>query len=242
MEEIYSIPNASPATIGKLKRFVPRPVKHAVKEALRERRFRRALQSITKLSDREIPSRDLLIELQIGWGNEGFSAKYDYLEEVIKKASTTPGPILECGSGLTSILLGLIAGRRGVEIWSLEHIPEWHARLGTILQQHRIQGVHLCLAPLREYEGFSWYDPPTATLPNNFSLVVCDGPPGSTLGGRYGLLPLLSNHLSSGALILLDDANRNGETETLNRWIAEKNVRVSVRNTPTGAFALVNYV
>jgi hypothetical protein len=40
----------------------------------------------------------------------------------------------------------------------------------------------------------------------------------------------------------LDDANRAGETETLNRWIAEKNVKVAVRDTPTGAFALVNYV
>ena len=241
MEETYSMPAPSPVTV-KLKRLVPRPLKHAVKEALRERRFRRALQSITRLSDGEVPSRDLLVELQIGWGNEGFSAKYDYLEEVITRASTTKGPILECGSGLTSILLGLMAGRRGVETWSLEHIPEWHARLGTILQQHRIQGVNLCLAPLREYEGFSWYDPPLNALPNNFSLVVCDGPPGSTLGGRYGLLPLISSRLSAGALILLDDANRAGETETLNRWMAEKNVDVAVRETPTGAFALVTHV
>ena len=242
MEETYSIPTTSPATINKLKRFVPRPVKHAVKEALRERRFRHALQSITKLREGEIPSRDQLIELQSGWGNEGFSAKYDYLEEVITRAATTTGPILECGSGLTSILLGLMAGRRGIEIWSLEHIPEWHARLGTILQQHRIQGVNLCLAPLREYEGFSWYAPPLDTFPNNFSLVICDGPPGNTPGGRYGLLPLLSSYLSAEALILLDDANRAGETETLNRWIAENNMSVAVRETPTGAFALVTYV
>ncbi len=241
MEETYSLPNASPATMSKLKRIVPRPVKHAIKEAIRERRFRRALQNITKLSDGELPSRDLLIELQMGWGNEGYAAKYDYLEEVIKRAYLSKGPILECGSGLTSILLGLLVGRRGVEIWSLEHISEWHARVGMLLEQHRVHGVHLCLAPLREYGDFSWYDPPLDALPKNFSLVVCDGPPGNTPGGRYGLLPLLCSYLQAGALVLLDDAERPGETETLNRWMAEKNVRAAVCDTPTGAFALVNY-
>jgi hypothetical protein len=36
--------------------------------------------------------------------------RYDYLEEVIDRAARTSGPILECGSGLTSLLLGLYAG------------------------------------------------------------------------------------------------------------------------------------
>src|SRR5688572_10649779 len=114
----------SPATISRLKRLVPRPVKRAVKEALLERKFRRALQRISRLSEGEVPTREMLVQLQIGWGNEGFAASYDYLEEVISRARSTMGPILECGSGLTSLLLGLVAGRRGVEIWSLEHVPE----------------------------------------------------------------------------------------------------------------------
>ena len=231
--------NKSSATISRLKRLVPRPVKRAVKDALRERKFRRALQTISRLSEGQVPTRELLVQLQIGWGNESFAASYDYLEEVIMRACATTGPILECGSGLTSILLGLVAGRRGVEIWSLEHIPEWHARLKMTLKEYRIPGVHLHLAPLREYVGFSWYDPPLDSLPANFSLVVCDGPPGSTPGGRYGLLPLFRNHLAAGALILLDDANRVGEAETLNRWMAEENVTVALREAPTGAFALV---
>jgi hypothetical protein len=40
-------------------------------------------------------------------------------------------------------------------------------------------------------------------------------------------------------MILLDDAHRTGEAETLNRWIAEENVKAALRETPTGAFALV---
>ena len=230
-----------PITISRLKRLVPRPVKRAVKEALLERKFSRAMQRISKLSEDEVPTRELLKELQIGWGNESFAASYDYLEEVVIRARTTTGPILECGSGLTSLLLGVVAGQRGVEIWSLEHIPEWHARVAMTIRKHRIPRVHLHFAPLREYGGFSWYNPPLDVLPDNFSLVVCDGPPGTTHGGRYGLMPLLGNQLAAGALILLDDANRPGETETLSRWIAEENVSVVLREEPTGTFALVTY-
>ena len=231
----------APVKISRLRRLVPRPVKRVVKGALQDRKFRRALQKISKLSEGEVPDRELLQELQLGWGNESFAARYDYLEEVIERARTTPGPILECGSGLTTILLGLMAGRRGLETWSLEHTPEWHARLEVILRRHNIPGVHLCLAPLREYDGFSWYDLPLDVLPHNFSLVVCDGPPGTTPGGRYGLLPLLDTHLAADALILLDDANRPGEAETLSRWTAEKNVSTEMREVSTGAFALVTY-
>jgi hypothetical protein len=199
------------------------------------------MQRISNLPEGEVPSRELLTKLQTGWGNESYAASCDYLEEVIKRACTTTGPILECGSGLTSLLLGVVAGRRGVEIWSLEHVPEWHARLELVFRKYRISGVHIHLAPLRKYGEFFWYDPPLDALPDNFSLVVCDGPPGQTLGGRYGLLPLLGSHLTAGALILLDDANREGEAETLSRWIDEENVRVALREAPTGSFALVTY-
>jgi hypothetical protein len=231
--------NKSSAATNRLKRLVPRPVKRAVKEALLDRKFRRALHRVSQLSEGEVPSRELLTELQIGWANESFAASYDYLEEVIHRACTTTGPILECGSGLTTILLGVIAGRRGIETWSLEHTPEWHARLEATLRQHSISSVHLCFAPLREYQDFAWYDPPLETLPHNFSLVVCDGPPGTTPGGRYGLMPLLGNHLAPDVLILLDDANRAGEAQTLSRWASEANVQTEMREAQTGAFALV---
>jgi len=225
--------------INQLKRLVPTQVKRSAKEALSERRLRRALLRISELSEGQLPSRELLHELQLGWGNDGFAARYDYLEEVIERAAKTRGPILECGTGLTSLLLGLYAGRRGVQTWSLEHIPEWHARVTAALHRHRIPGVDVYLAPLQEYGDFHWYDPPLDVLPENFSLVVCDGPPGTTHGGRYGLLPVLGTRLDEDALILLDDADRKGETDVLRRWVSERNMRVTLRTAPTGAFALV---
>jgi hypothetical protein len=225
-------------TLKDLRRLIPAPIKQGAKEALLERRLRRALRRIRQLPEGQLPSYELLHQLQAGWGND-YAARHDYLQEVMKRAAETPGPILECGSGLTTFLLGLYAGRRGVQTWSLEHMPEWQARVTAALHRHRIPGVDICLAPLRGYGNFDWYDPPLAALPESFSLVVCDGPPETTQGGRYGLLPVLGERLSADALILLDDAERESEREVLRRWASEKNAKVTVRTAPTGTFALV---
>ena len=231
--------NESHSKVHPLKRLVPRSVKRAIKQALRERAFRRAMRNLTRLPIGQAPSRQMLVDLQAGWGNEGFAARTDYLEEVAERAVATQGPILECGSGLTTLLLGWLAGRRGVETWSLEHIPQWQARMNETLRQYGIPKVNVCLAPLRDYEGFSWYDPPLASLPEDFQLVICDGPPGTITGNRYGLLPVLGERLPAGSLILLDDANRPAEEEVLHRWSAEAGMSVQLREVPTGAYAVL---
>jgi hypothetical protein len=226
-------------TFRQLKRWVPRSWKEAAKEAIRQRAFRRAIRHVAGLPLGEVPPREVLQNLQFGWGNEGFAAETNYLEEVARRAATTAGPILECGSGLTTILMGLLAGRRGVETWSLEHTPEWRARVVHSLEQFEIPHAHVRPVVLRDYDGFSWYDAPLAELPKEFQLVICDGPPGETRGGRYGLLPVLSARLPAGSVILFDDATRTGEAEVLRRWITESRMDVAMREAGNGAFAVI---
>ena len=184
----------------------------------------------------------MLSALSVAWGNPEYAAKLDYLEEVATRAATTTGPILECGSGLTTILIGLLAGRRGVEVWSLEHWPDWHTRVTNVLKRNRIPNVEVCFAPIREFDGFSWYDPPLAKMPRRFSLVICDGPPASMPGGRYGLFPLLRDRFSTGTLILLDDAHRPSEQEVLDRWSAEGNPGVRLQSGAVDTVAVLEIV
>lgn len=202
--------------------------------------FWRKVRQIAMLPPGKVPTRQMLADLQQGWGNESFVANLDYLEEVAHQAATTPGPILECGSGLTTLLLGILAGQRGVNIYTLEHISLWHEHVSTKLQHLRIPGVTLLLSPLRDYGDFTWYELPVDNLPDTFSLVICDGPPGNVPGGRYGLLPVLKHQISRSKLILLDDADRPGELEVLHRWSAEAGVEISLKRKPTGTFALVS--
>ena len=119
----------------------------------------------------EMPSRELLKKLRLGWDNQGWDAKLDYMEEILRRALETKGPVLECGSGLTTLLLCQLAGRRNVETWSLEHNAQWHRRVSNALARHHVPRVHLCFAPLRDYTQFNWYDPPLAEMPARFSLV-----------------------------------------------------------------------
>lgn len=220
-----------------IKKLIPAKVKTALKESLRRYQLRRGLREISRLDAGELPTRNMLKSLSLGWGNDGYAANLDYLEEVAKGAVTATGPILECGSGLTTLLLGMLAGRRGIAVRSLEHSREWQERITALLTKSEIANVEVLNSPLRDYGDFSWYNPPLQTLPDSFHLVVCDGPPGQTKGGRYGLLPVFGKRLADGAVIVLDDADRPGELELVNRWQEEVGLTVEVFNKPAGSFA-----
>jgi predicted O-methyltransferase YrrM len=201
-----------------LKRLVPRVIKDDIKRRLQEHRLASAIQRIRRLPVGASPSADLLERLETGWSNEGMAAQLRFLEEVAGHALATPGPILECGSGLTTLILALVAGRRGVDIWTLEHFPDWHARVSKTLARYNLPHVNNVLAPLKDYGDFCWYDLPLDQMPKQFALIVCDGPPGTTNGGRVGLVPVLKTRLAPGTVILFDDAHREEEARAMSAW------------------------
>src|SRR5262245_64264353 len=113
------------------------------------------------------------------------SAGPEYLTTVISKAMITTGPILECGSGLSTLILGLIAERRRLQVWSLEEDHTYGRDVA--MRVSRFQAVpRLLYTPLAEYGDYEWYAVP-GHLPADFTLVVCDGPSPKCRGGRYGL-------------------------------------------------------
>jgi hypothetical protein len=170
--------------------------------------------------------------LRSGWGNEGWSADTGYLEAVCRWASFIRGPILECGSGLTTILLGIVAPGR---VTTLEHMPEWtkHVQQSAAKQS---AAVNIATAPLIDYGGFHWYSLPTS-MTGNYELVICDGPPSMTVGGRYGLLPIAKDLLSQNAVILLDDVERPDEQLVIERWKREFGIQCKEIRTHNGTNA-----
>ena len=167
------------------------------------------------------PGNPVVTDLIYGWGNEGWSALDDYLADCMEHALTAKGPILECGSGLSTVIVGAIAKRRGLCHWALEHTPEWAAKVRRYVKRYNLDSVSLCVSPLKDYGAFCWYDVPLESMPERFSLVICDGPPGSTKGGRYGLAPVMRERLKPGCVILLDDTSRQAERATASRWESE---------------------
>jgi hypothetical protein len=158
-------------------------------------------------------------QLIYGWGNKLYSSRPMYLDAVAAAGVVQRGPILECGSGLTTLVLATVAQRTGSSVWTLENDAVWFHKVTREL--HRLGlAANVELSPLRDYGDFEWYDIDSLELPM-FSLVICDGPSASTRGGRYGLLPVLGERLLSGCTVLLDDAGRPGERGVLRRWKSE---------------------
>ena len=220
-------------------KLIPKRLKRPVKSFWLSVELGSAIRNIKRLSDHQMPSRDLLAKLIKGWSNDGYAANLDYLESVARHAIDAEGPILECGSGVTTILLGLLCQPRKTEVWSLEHSPEWRDRVDGVLKRNGILNVRVCAGRLIDYGAFLWYDPPMQEMPKEFSLVICDGPPGATRGGRYGLLPVMKDRLRPGAIILLDDADRTAEAEMIKRWESEALFTTRVIKAQGGCFAIL---
>ena len=170
--------------------------------------------------------KSVIEDLWRGWGNTGWSADTTYLATIARAARDTRGNIVECGSGASTILLGSIAPQR---TYSLEHIREWRDKVQSYTSSRVLH------APLRSYGDFDWYTVPE-DLPGDITLVICDGPPAQTRGGRYGLLPVIGKRLAPDATILVDDAGRSGEQDVIARWSRE--FSVSSKMDPAG-FATV---
>ena len=196
-----------------------RVIKHLVPQRARDKVRTHWADLVATRAFRAAASRgfcpESIVSLREAWGNASFAARYDYLCAVCDYARRSNIAILECGTGLTTAIMAAVAN---VQIYCLEHSPEWADFIDRRLNQ-----LHLSAAVIRsklhDYGAFDWYEIPTS-LPNKFDLVVCDGPPGTTRGGRYGLLPLLGERIHRAA-VLLDDAQRPQESEILTRWQTE---------------------
>lgn len=156
-----------------------------------------------------------------GWGNEAWSADGSLLTTMLDWFPKTSGTIAECGSGISTLVLATAARATGRRLFSFEHDPDWAARLKRNLPDNLRGSADLCVTPIRDYGEFDWYSLKDVQLPADIGFVVCDGPPGSTRGGRYGLGPVLKPYLAPGCIVLLDDTQRSSEHEVVLRWCAE---------------------
>lgn len=212
-----------------LRAVTPRPIHRHLHVQHRNYIFRRAMRMFLRDPyGSTINDGNVIADLIYGWDNEGWSALEEYISGCFKHAIKCDGPILECGSGLTTILLGVIAQQSGNIVWSLEHSLVWGERVRKHLKKYQITSVRLCVNPLKNYGDFSWYDPPLDLMPERFAMIVCDGPPGDTHGGRYGMLPVMKARLKPGSIILLDDAARENEKAIASHWVSELNTNYEI--------------
>lgn len=145
------------------------------------------------------------------------------VEELLR---ARPGLVVECGSGASTVVLALTAERLGLDtrVVALEHDEAWAAQTRDALRRHGVEHrAEVRLAPLADVglDGHStpWYSPGATADLRDIGLLFVDGPPGVTgPAARYPAVPMLRDRLAPRAVVVLDDARRRDEQQTLLAW------------------------
>ncbi|MBI4641746.1 MAG: class I SAM-dependent methyltransferase [Candidatus Tectomicrobia bacterium] len=137
-----------------------------------------------------------------------------------------PRHILEFGSGVSTAVMAHAVAPHGGVVYSLEHDEKWLRRTHEMAVVSGVTNYELIHAPLVEssfpgVENFVVYDP--LRIPSKqFEFVFIDGPPGvkpehpGRRGTLYSCWPYLAR---PSAIIVLDDAEREGEQRTVMEWM-----------------------
>lgn len=139
--------------------------------------------------------------------------------------------VVECGAGISTFYIARLLRDHGGRITSIEHDERWADSIAEQLQREGLaEQATILHAPL-EPTPFGWgagkgdwyadraVEQVTAGEP--IDLLVVDGPPASSVGrehARFPAVPALEEALADDYAIVLDDINRRGEQEIIERW------------------------
>lgn len=175
------------------------------------------------------PAPEDFMALCQGWDNVSYQGDPLLVHAAYLLAKKTNGPILEAGSGLTTLAMAL--ARTDVQIFALEHDKAWAAKTRDALTRAGVADrVSLLHAPLVDHVGLGRWYAIDALPAHRWTLVVNDGPP-RTKGDRGVLYSLLGDAIAN-ATILCDDTEDPAQLAPLKAW-AEQRGRV-VRNCEDG--------
>jgi predicted O-methyltransferase YrrM len=154
-----------------------------------------------------------------------WSAAADFLQLIVDYClQTKPALILECSSGLTTLMLARCCQINGQgRVVSLEDGAEFAANIRRYLDQYGLgQYAMVIHAPLQRVTlddlEYAWYA--TDAIPDGIiEMLVIDGPSSFIQKkSRYPALPLLHSKLAQGCRVFLDDAARPDEQDTVALW------------------------
>jgi hypothetical protein len=165
-----------------------------------------------------------IVDLIDAWGNS-FAADATLLMGLALMARVRGGPILECGSGLSSLVMA--AANPAAEIHCLESSPVFAEHLRIEAAKHGLKNIRIHLRPIRN----GWYDGFVPALP--WRLALIDGPPRKD-GRRVGVFERVD--LSQAAVFADDVQGDGGSPEMLE--ILRRTHDVEVIDVGVRAFAV----
>jgi predicted O-methyltransferase YrrM len=139
-----------------------------------------------------------------------WAAQPDVLQLAVELARSAKGPILEIGSGLSTVLMA--AANPDQTVWCIEHDPIYAAKLEAMVAEVGVSNVTLVTAGIKN----GWYDlaDDLAALPETFAFAFVDGPP-RQYGDRMQFFNVFGERSTT---ILCDDADDKAYAEKMKTW------------------------
>ncbi|SCF27490.1 Methyltransferase domain-containing protein [Micromonospora matsumotoense] len=152
--------------------------------------------------------------------------------------------VVELGSGVSTFYIGRLLRQRGGHLWTVEHDERWAKLLGRELANEGLGDVvtvvHAPLTPAPSRwpgEESTWYEQrglTEMTAGRTIDLLVVDGPPAyqaTHAHSRYPAGPFFAPLFAEDFAVVLDDIDRRGEQDIMQRW--EHELGVTFEHRPT---------
>lgn len=161
---------------------------------------------------------DTYIEAFRAQGNK-WAASPDVLQIAAGLARASDKPILEMGSGLSTIVM---AAATDQQVWCVEHDPRYAEDLKQMIAKTGLKNVVLVTAPVKD----GWYDlsGDLSSMPASYGLAFVDGPP-RELSDRMAFFEAFGRE---SRVILCDDAKDVSLAGKLRAWAQSKGRTINI--------------
>lgn len=157
--------------------------------------------------------------------------------------------IIECGTGISTLLMARLARLHNIDlvIDTIDEDEEWLTIIYDLIEKEDLaKYVNFIHAPILSNDGTYWYDEQSINnkLKNEkIDMILIDGP--KTFDNkiiRYNAVKYFRKKFSNNYIIILDDANRKGEKEIINRWKKEFNIDFICENNIAYSYFGEHYI
>ena len=172
----------------------------------------------------------------------GWAASPDFLLHLTNTIlAYKPMTIVEASSGSSTLIAAynIQSLKNNGKVYSLDHDEYYAKQTRELLRIHQLDHIaQVYHAPLNDSNPIkkNWYDLQYLKNISSIDLLVIDGPPTTGIPhARFPALPLLISKLNPGALILLDDSDRQGERDMIQEWERSfPNIRITLLEAEKG--------
>ncbi len=155
-----------------------------------------------------------IYEEAIRFADNPWGARRDVLSLCVEAARKAGGPIIETGSGLSTVLM---AAATKEKVWCIEHSEYFANELRRLAALAGVGNIALVTAELKD----GWYDlmEDAAAFPHRFAVGLVDGPP-RIHGDRLKFFDIFGDRTS---LIICDDSDDADYVEKIAKWAKDRN-------------------